>query len=137
MWQHGYFFCCLRLYLFVCTSGRNFCNLGFCGVFRWLGTLSNLSFSKEGQGFCLGLACFWITKREMKPQPMVALRLHLVRLVLTALATCSPCLGEDYVRRETRVSHLVRILNHLKRKQILYHWKQRRKIFRLCQRLML
>ena len=43
-------------------------------------------FQMAGYMGLLGLACSWITRREIEPQPTVALRLHLVRLVLTALA---------------------------------------------------
>ena len=88
------FFHCIGLCHLNVLLGEILGNLGFCGVFRWLGIWGNPSFRKEGQGFCLvGLACPWITRREIEPQPTVALRLHLVRFVLTALGTCSLCQG--------------------------------------------
>ena len=56
----------------------------------------------------LGLACSWITRREIEPQPTVALRLHLVRLVLTALANMFILPGGRLrLGGDTRVSHLV------------------------------
>ena len=98
LFKNYFFLSCIGLCPFKCPFGRHFgfFYLGWiCGVFRWQGTWGNPSFRKEGQGLCLvGLACSWITRREIEPQPTVALRLHLVGLVLTALATCSPCLGE-------------------------------------------
>ena len=45
----------------MCTFQSNSGKLGLFGVFRWLDTLGNRAFSKEGQGFCLvGLACSWV-----------------------------------------------------------------------------
>ena len=69
------FFCCIGLCLFKCTFGRNFGTFGLLWCFQMAGYVG-----------LLGLACSWITRREIEPQPTVALRLHLVRLVLTALA---------------------------------------------------
>ena len=58
----------------------------------------------------LGLACSWIMRREIEPQPTVALRLHLVRLVITALANLFTLPGRRLrLGGETRVSHLVRV----------------------------
>ena len=39
----------------------------------------------------LGLACSWIPRREIEPQLLPPV--YLVRLVLTAFTTDSPCLG--------------------------------------------
>ena len=61
----------------------------------------------------LGLACSWIPRREIEPQLLIA-PVYLVRFVLTAFTTDSPCLGEGgrvSLGRETRVSHLVSVWN--------------------------
>ena len=70
-----FFFCCIGLCPFKCTFGRNFGTFGLLWFFQMAGYMG-----------LLGLACSRITRREIEPQPTVALRLHLVRLVLTALA---------------------------------------------------
>ena len=75
IFAHVIFFCCIGLCPFKCTFGRNFGTFGLLWCFQMAGYMG-----------ILGLACSWITRREIEPQPTVALRLHLVRLVLTALA---------------------------------------------------
>ena len=69
--------------------------------------------SRKGDRGQLGLACSWIPRMEIDPQLLVA-PVCLVRLVLTAFTTDSPCLGEGgrvSLGRETRVSHLVSVWN--------------------------
>ena len=67
-------------------------------------------FQMAGYMGLLGLACSWITRREIEPQPTVALRLHLVSLVLTALANLFTLpRGRLRLGGKTRVSHLVRV----------------------------
>ena len=99
----------------------DFCTCDFFLLYRalpiqmyfWekIGTFGLLwCFQMAGYMGLLGLACSWITRREIEPQPTVALRLHLVRLVLTALANLFTLPGERLrLGGETRVSHLVRV----------------------------
>ena len=78
---------------------------GHCGAFGLL-----WCFQMAGYMGFLGMVCSWITRREIEPLPTVALRLHLVRLVLTALANLFTLPGGRLrLGGETRVSHLVRV----------------------------
>ena len=99
IFAHVIFFCCIGLCPFKCTFGRNFGTFGILWCFQMAGYME-----------LLGLACSWITRREIEPQPTVALRLHLVRLVLTALANLFTLPGGRLrLGGESRVSHLVRV----------------------------
>ena len=93
------FFLLYRAFPFKCTFGRNFGTFGLLWCFQMAGYMG-----------LLGLACSWITRREIEPQPTVALRLHLVRLVLTALANLFTLPGGRLrLGGEIRVSYLVRV----------------------------
>ena len=99
IFAHVIFFCCIGLCPFKCTFGRHFGTF----VLLWC-------FQMAGYMGLLGLACCWITRREIEPQPTVALRLHLVRLVLTALANLFTLPGGRLrLGGETRFSPLVRV----------------------------